>query len=38
VIQIGRFQLQSADLGEIQKIVEQRLQPLTLAAHDFDAL
>ncbi len=38
VIQIGRLQVQPPHFGEVEKIVEQRLQPLTLAAHDFHAL
>ena len=36
VVQVRRLQMQPPHLGEVEKIVEQRLQPLALAADDLD--
>ena len=38
VVQIRRLQMQPPHLGEVQKIIEQRLQPLAFAPHDFHPL
>ena len=35
-VQVARLEIEAANLGEAQKVVEDRLQPATLALHHLD--